>query len=228
MDMQKAHCMAEYIYGSKDTHCLILAPKCMKMVATADAAYAEHMDGKSHSGGIVGFKSDIACHFVFVSSKQPVVAKSTGEAKLIAKNKVAYVIEWSREVLEALGYPQGKVTMLVDSTCAIQMVKQGTGCFKRAKHMKVRFFWLKDLLDQGALELIHTPSDELVADILMKPLTGWKFYYLLWKLLGWSKQQNESNFHIAEEVCWNVGTDWTGLLQVELVGQSQMKLQMSE
>jgi hypothetical protein len=58
-------------------------------------------------------------------------------------------------------------------------VKQGTGYFKRAKHIKVRLFWLKDLLDQGALELIHTPSDELVDKILTKPLAGWKFYYLL-------------------------------------------------
>jgi hypothetical protein len=191
MDMQKAHRVAEYIYGSKDTHCLILAPKSMKMVASADAAYAEHTDAKSHSGGTVGFESDTACHFAFVSSKQPVIAKSSGEAELIAENKVADTVEWAREALEELGYPQGKVPMLVDSTCAMQMVKQGTGSFKRAKHIKVRFFWLKDLLDQGLLDLIYTPTDELVADILTKPLTGWKFFYLLGKLLGTSKLTTE-------------------------------------
>ena len=83
--------------------------------------------------------------------------------------------------------------MEVDSTCAMQMVKQGTGSFKRAKHIKVRFFWLKDLLDQGLLELIYTHTDELVADILTKPLNGWKFYYLLRKLLGWSKEQQDES-----------------------------------
>jgi hypothetical protein len=103
MDMQKAHCVAEYIYGSKDTHCLILAQKSTKMVATADTAYGEHTDEKSHSGGTIGFESDIACHFAFVSNKQPVVLKSTGETELIEENKVADVIEWSREALEALG-----------------------------------------------------------------------------------------------------------------------------
>jgi hypothetical protein len=119
------------------------------------------------------------------------VAKSTGEAELIAENKVADTVEWAREALEVLGYPQGKVQMEVDSACAMQMVKQGTGSFKRAKHIKVRFFWLKDLLDQGLLELIYTHTDELVADILTKPLNGWKFYYLLRKLLGWSKEQQD-------------------------------------
>jgi hypothetical protein len=139
-DMEKAQRVAEYIYGSKDMHCLLLAPKELKLIASADASYAEHVDGKSHSGGTVGFISDTSCHFAFVSSKQPVVAKSSGEAELIAQNKVADLVEWARELLEELGYPQGKVPMMVDSTCAIQMAKQGTGSFKRAKHIKVRYF----------------------------------------------------------------------------------------
>jgi hypothetical protein len=49
------------------------------------------------------------------------------------------------------------------------MVKQGTGSFKWVKHIKVCFFWLKDLINQEMIELIYTPTDELVADILTKP-----------------------------------------------------------
>jgi hypothetical protein len=56
----------------------------LNLVSAADASYAEHPDGKSHSGGAVGFESDSSCYFEFVSSKQPVVAKSAGEAELIA------------------------------------------------------------------------------------------------------------------------------------------------
>jgi hypothetical protein len=65
--------------------------------------------------------------------------------------------------------------MLVDSTCAMQMMKQCTGLFKCAKHIKVRFFWLKDLIDQGMVKLIYMPTDEFVVDVLTKPLVGWKF-----------------------------------------------------
>jgi len=83
-DMKKAIQVAEYIYGCKDTHKLILKPKSLNLVSAADASYAEHPDGKSHSGGAVGFESDSSCYFEFVSSKQPVVAKSAGEAELIA------------------------------------------------------------------------------------------------------------------------------------------------
>jgi hypothetical protein len=204
LDYEKALRVAEYIYGSKDTHCLVLAPKLLKLISYADASYAEHVDGKSHSGGVVGFESETSCNFAFISCKQPVVAKSAGEAELIAQNRVGDMIEWAREFLDELGYPQGKVHMCVDSTCAMQMIKQGTGSFKRTKHIKVRFFWLKELIDQGQIELIYVHTDELVADILTKPVTGWKFQYLLYKLLGWcSSKLEEHSLQIAEEVCWD-------------------------
>jgi hypothetical protein len=49
------------------------------------------------------------------------------------------------------------------------------------------------------IELIHMPMDELVADILTTPLTGWKFWYLLYKLLGWNIElHNDCEFN--EEV----------------------------
>ncbi len=198
-DMRKAVRVAEYIYGCINTHKLVLNPKSMRLVSAADASYAEHPDGKSHSGGVVGFESDTSCYFGFVSSKQPVIAKSAGEAELIDQNKVGDLVEWARELLEELGFVQDTVPMLVDSTCAMQMVKQGTGSFKRAKHIKVRYFWLKGLIDEGMIEPIYTPTEELVADILTKPLMGWKFQYLLYKLLGWSIEMHY-NGAVNEEV----------------------------
>ena len=66
----------------------------------------------------------------------------------------------------------------------MRLLEQGTGSFKRAKHIKVRFFWLKDLIDDGLVILIYVPSEELVADMLTKATTGAKFKYLRDKLLG--------------------------------------------
>jgi hypothetical protein len=60
----------------------------------------------------------------------------------------------------------------------------------------VRFFWLEDLIDQEMIGLIYTPTDELVADILTKPLVGWKFQYLLYKLLGWNNSEMSHNSHV--------------------------------
>jgi hypothetical protein len=135
---------------------MVLSPKQLTLVSAADASYAKHPNGKSHSGGVVGVLSETICCFGFASLKQPVVAKSVGEAELIAKNKVDDLVEWARELLEELGYAHKKLPMLVDSTCVMQMIKQGTGSFKRANNIKVYYFWLKDLIDLGMLELMYT------------------------------------------------------------------------
>jgi hypothetical protein len=122
-----------------------------------------------------------------ITGKQPVVALSVCEAELIEVNKVGTFVEWARQFMEELGFHQETVVIYQDSTCSIAMLKQGTGSFKRAKHIKVRFFWLKDLIDQGIVVLKYCKSEELVADLLTKPVTGARFGYLLKKLIGWSR-----------------------------------------
>jgi hypothetical protein len=72
----------------------------------------------------------------------------------------------------------------MDNQSAIHVSKKGRGTFKRTKHIKVRFFWLKDLIDNGELNICYTCTSEMVADILTKPLVGTKFKYLKDKLLG--------------------------------------------
>jgi hypothetical protein len=65
----------------------------------------------------------------------------------------------------------------------------------------VRYFWLKDLIDEGIIKLEYQSTNELVADILTKPLTGAQFQYLLYKLIGWNNESDDSDGDaIIEEV----------------------------
>ena len=100
LDMEKAIRVAQYIYGTMEDHCLILSPKSLQLIASSDASYAEHADGRSHTGGCVGFESDLSCWVIHICNKQPVVAKSTCESELIAVNKVGDYGEWSIQFLE--------------------------------------------------------------------------------------------------------------------------------
>jgi hypothetical protein len=69
-DMKKAASDAEYIYGCEDKHQLIFKPTSMRIISAVDTSFAEYPNGKSHSGGVVRFESDLGCYFGFVSSKQ--------------------------------------------------------------------------------------------------------------------------------------------------------------
>ena len=183
-DYAKAMRVAEYIVGCGESHGLILSPKSLQLVAKSDASYAEHADGKSHTGGAVGFESDYACWFMRLSTKQPVVALLTCASELIATCTVGCAVEWARQFVQELGYAQGTIEIGVDNKCSMRLLEQGTGSFKRVKHIKVRFFWLKDLIDEGEIVLIYVPSEELVADMLTKATTVAKVKYLRGKLLG--------------------------------------------
>jgi hypothetical protein len=187
-DLKKAMRVAEYIVTCGESHCLKLAPKSLQIIARSDASYAEHADGRSHTGGCIGFESDSACWFMWVSTKQPVVAMSSCESELIATSTVGCGVSWSRQLLQELTITQLTIEIGVDNKCSMYLLEQGTGSFKRAKHIKVRYFWLKDLIDEGEVILRYIPSEELVADLLTKAVTGAKFKYLRTKLLGWNDE----------------------------------------
>ena len=106
------------------------------------------MDGKSYTGGcvgFVGFESDYACWFMWLSTQQPVVALSMCEGELIATCTVGCDVAWSRQFLQELSFAQLTIQIGVDNKCSMRLLEQGERSFKRAKHINVRFFWLKDL-----------------------------------------------------------------------------------
>ena len=187
-DYQKAVRMVEYFNYYPD-HCMYLRPKSLEVVVSADASYAEHCDAKSHSGGCVGFEGYDGddCYIMFVSNKQTLVAKSSCEAELICANTAAEYMVWLIDMKEEVGYPSTRPAVFYqDNMSTMQIAAQGKGTFKRAKHIKVRFFWIKELIDAGVMTFKYVMSSEMVSDMLSKPTVGSKFQYLLAKLLGWN------------------------------------------
>ena len=75
------------------------------------------------------------------------------------------------------------MTLLQDNTSTIGSIKAGQGSFKRTKHVKVRYFWIKALVDNGDLVLKWVSTKAMVADVLSKPVVGGLFASLLILLL---------------------------------------------
>ena len=57
----------------------------------------------------------------------------------------------------------------------ITMSEKGKGTFSNSKHIDVRYFWLKDKIDKKVFKLVHSPTNDMVADGLTKVLRGSKF-----------------------------------------------------
>jgi len=69
-----------------------------------------------------------------------------------------------------------------DNQSAIQMMERGKTTNPLSKHINVRYFFIKDRIDNGEIILEYVPTEEMVADVLTKPLQGAQFRKLRAKL----------------------------------------------
>ena len=60
-----------------------------------------------------------------------------------------------------------------DNKSTIRLANNGRwSSSKRTKHIKSRYFFIKDKIDQGEVSIEHQPTDMMWSDVLMKPKQG--------------------------------------------------------
>ncbi|WVZ90003.1 LOW QUALITY PROTEIN: hypothetical protein U9M48_036341 [Paspalum notatum var. saurae] len=111
------------------------------------------------------------------SRKQASVSLSTTEAEYIAAASCCSQLLWMKATLSDFGLRFRKIPLLVDSTSAISVAKNPVLHF-RAKHIDVRFHFLRDHYEKGDIDLVHVASENQLADIFTKPLEFGAFVHL--------------------------------------------------
>ena len=64
------------------------------------------------------------------------------------------------------------VILFQDNQSTIRLLKNGKSSSDRTKHIKIRYFWLKDRVDVKDILVVYMPTEEMIADILTKPHQG--------------------------------------------------------
>lgn len=106
------------------------------------------------------------------SRKQTTVALSTAEAEYVALASAAQEAVWLRKLHEDLGYSSREpTTILEDNQSAIAMAKNPQ-FHGRAKHIDIRHHFVRELVEEKAIQLVYCASEEMIADLLTKGLTG--------------------------------------------------------
>jgi hypothetical protein len=158
---------------SKYPSCTInLGAENTNVTVYSDAGYGEHTDGRSHSGLFITLGEN-GGPILTKSKKQTLVTLSSTEAEMLAlTDAVRKALPVARLLVE-LGFNETeKIVAMQDNTSTMRLALVGEGLGGKAKHFRVRFHFLKELIEEGLLDIIYCSTDMMIADLFTKPMVG--------------------------------------------------------
>lgn len=141
----------------------------LRITAYSDSNYATNIDDRKSVSGKFLFVGRTPV--VFGTSRQTTLATSSAEAELTALSTTCLAVQELRDLLEPLGLlANGPSRVYCDSEAAIATVMGGSRQLVRglAKHHAVRLLKLRELIDDGLIDLQPINTIDNIADIFTK------------------------------------------------------------
>jgi hypothetical protein len=168
MHLAAAKRILRYLKGTMNLGILYKRDLNRSLQGWTDSDYAGDLDDrKSTSGYVFKFGSSAIS---WSSKKQPIVTLSTTEAEFVAAASCVCQGMWLRSILQQLGQTQRKgIVIFCDNSSSIKLSKNPV-MHGRCKHIDVRYYFLRDLVKDGVLEMKHCNTGDQIADVMTKPL----------------------------------------------------------
>ena len=107
------------------------------------------------------------------STKQRINALSSTESEFVGNSEYIPNNIWMENFLRELGYNLRTNKLFQDNQSTIKMLKNGRrSCSSRSKHIGVRYFFIKDRIDNGTIDVEYCPTEIMLADFFTKALQG--------------------------------------------------------
>ena len=185
-DIAKLYRVIRYLHQSYTSghRGIVLRPKHLMAAGWMDASYAIHENFKSHSAcnlsiGETAFVSNN-------STSQTIITKSSTEAELVCVSDNANRLIHLVRFLTAQGHKQHTAIIYQDNMSTMALLQKGRSTSTKSKHIAIRFFWIKEQLDSGLIQLEFRPTAMMgPANLLTKPLQGAQFIEERLQLTGW-------------------------------------------
>ncbi|GKD83347.1 retrovirus-related pol polyprotein from transposon TNT 1-94, partial [Tanacetum coccineum] len=168
-DLIYAVCLC--LWYSKDTD--------MSLIAYSNADHARCQDTRRGTSGSAQFLGDKLVSWS--SKKQKSTAISSTESEYIALSSCCAQILWMRSQLTDYGFTFKKISLYCDNKSAIALCCNNVQ-HSRAKHIDVRYHFIKERVENGIVELYFLRTEYQLADIFTKPLPRERFNFLIEKL----------------------------------------------
>ena len=177
--MEKARIVLAYLYETKDTE---MTHNCNfesndGLHAFVDASYAIHKDMKGHTGALIF--DELMNLFYSSSNKQKLMGKSSTDAEIIGAHSTMNIIESLKALHDELTDGNGPVILFQDNLSAKYLMENGDSASDKSNYMKVRYFYVKEKVNDKIVEIKHCNTDVMWADLLTKPITNKRTFALM-------------------------------------------------
>jgi hypothetical protein len=101
------------------------------------------------------------------------MTKSSTKAELVGVDDSLGHILWARYFMQAQGCEMEALLLYQDNMSAMLLkTNRKASSSKCTKHIKVKYFYVKDKINQGNIVIEHCPTKQMWTDINTKPKQG--------------------------------------------------------
>jgi hypothetical protein len=154
-----------------------------------DGSHNVNWDCKGHGGAMFTMGKGATSSY---SRKVKLNTRSSTETELVTADM--YMPEMLRTLyfLQSQGYEAECVGLYQDNISTQLLMKNGRfSSGKKTKHIKAKFFFIKDKIDGGEMRILDCPTEEMWADVLKKTLQGMAFKRMRAELMNFSVEYQE-------------------------------------
>ena len=143
------------------------------------------------------------------ASKQNLNTKISTETELVGASDYIPWTVWAKWFLGEQGYTLERNIFYQDNMSAMGMESNSRkSCGEKSRHISIRYFFIKDVLKRENIELVHCPTERMIADFYTKPLQGSLFRKLRDILMGLAPFPEEERVAVCKTV--SLETDSSG------------------
>ncbi|KAL1293456.1 hypothetical protein AAHE18_19G074500 [Arachis hypogaea] len=158
-----------YLQGTLDHGIVFTKAADLQIFSFVDADWGGNLEDRKSISGFCLYLGNNPISWK--SNKQTKVSRSSTEAEYRAMCAAQTKIMSIQQLLQELRIPQTMVPTIYCDNQSACLLAANPILHSRCKHLELDLHFLRDLVNQKSLYIVHIPSSDQIADCLTKPLS---------------------------------------------------------
>jgi hypothetical protein len=181
-DWGKLKRVLKYLSGTKHLKLMLSTEDLGLLKWYVDGLRNVHWDCKGHGGAMFTIGRGSTSSY---SRNIKLNTRSLTETELLVADMFMPGMLWSLNFIQGQGCEAECVGLYQDNISSQLLIKnERMSSGRKRKHIKSKFFFIKDKVDKGEIKVIDCPGEKMWTDVSTKPLQGMAFRNMHSKLMN--------------------------------------------